>query len=48
VDIWKENMLKDLETRSLEYKSVREFLANVKKEFGGGDNKTMKIAELRK
>jgi len=32
----------------LEYKTTEEFLADLKKEFGGGDNKTMKIAELKK
>ena len=47
-DIWKENMLEDLEIGSLEYKLVREFLADLKKEFGGGDSKIMKVAELKK
>jgi len=32
----------------LEYETTEEFLADLKKEFGGGDNKTMKIAELKK
>ena len=48
MDIWKKNMLEDLETGSLKYKSVREFLADLKKEFGGENNETMKVAELKK
>ena len=36
-DIWKENVLEDLEEEVLEYKSVGEFLAAIKKEFGGGE-----------
>ena len=47
-DIWKENILEDLEAENLEYETTEEFLADLKKEFGGGDNKTMKIAELKK
>ena len=34
-DIWKENMLEDLEGGLLEYKTVGEFLAEKKKEFRG-------------
>jgi len=47
VDIWKENTLEDLEEGSLEYEIVGEFLANIKKEFGEGDEETVKIAELK-
>jgi len=47
-DIWKENMLEDLEERVLEYKSVGEFLAAIKKEFGGGEEESVKVAELKK
>jgi len=32
----------------LEYTIVREFLADLKKKFEGEDNKTMKMAELKK
>ena len=39
-------MLEDLEGELLEYESVGEFLANIKKEFGGGDKESIKIAEL--
>lgn len=32
----------------LEYETVGEFLANIKKEFGGGNEKTVKVAELKR
>ena len=47
-DIWKENILENLEAENLEYGTIEEFLEVLKKEFGGRDNKTMKIAELKK
>ena len=47
-DIWKENLLEDLEAGSLEYKTVRKFLADLKKEFRGGDDKMIKVAELKR
>ena len=43
-DIWKENIWKDLEIRELDYAMVGEFLANLKKEFDGRDDKIMKVA----
>ena len=45
-DIWKENMLEDLERGLLEYKTVEEFLTDIKREFGGGDEESVKIIEL--
>ena len=47
-DIWKENILENLEEGSLEYELVGEFLATIKKEFGKGDEKSVKVAELKK
>ena len=47
-DVWKENTLEDLEERVLEYKNVREFLVDIKKEFGGENEESAKVAELRK
>ena len=47
MDIWKENVLEDLEERELEYKSVGEFLAVIKKEFGGEEEESVKVAELK-
>jgi len=40
--------LKDLEVGNLEYKTVEEFLVYLRKEFGGKDNKTIKVAELKR
>ena len=48
VDVWKENMMEELEAVELEYESVEEFLTSLKKEFGGGEEKLVKTAELRK
>ena len=47
-DVWKENTLEDLEKRVLEYKNVREFLADIKKELERGDEESVKVTELRK
>ena len=47
-DIWKKNILEDLEEGLLEYKTVEEFLADIKKEFGEGDKKSVKVTELKK
>ena len=32
----------------LEYETTGEFLADLKKEFGGGDEETIKVAELKR
>jgi len=37
-----------LEAEKVEYESVEEFLAEIKKEFGGGDKESLKIAELKR
>ena len=47
-DVWKENILEDLERRLLEYETAGEFLADIKKEFGEGDKEMVKVAELRR
>ena len=47
-DIWEENMMEELETEEIEFESVGKFLAEIKKEFGGGDEESVKIAELKK
>ena len=46
-DTWKENVLEELEAGELEFETVGEFLAEVKKEFGG-EEESVKVAELRK
>ena len=48
VNVWKENILEDLEVGELEYETVGGFLAEIKKEFGERDKKTVKVAELRR
>ena len=35
-DIWKENIMEELEIGEIEFESAREFLAEIRKEFGGG------------
>jgi len=47
-DVWKENVIEELESRELEYESAKEFLTSLKKEFGGGEEELVKAAELRK
>ena len=47
-DIWKENILKNLEEENLKYEIVGKFLADLKKEFGEGDNKIIKVVELKR
>ena len=47
-DVWKENVLEDLEEEVLEYELVGEFLVAIKKEFGGGEEESVKVAELKK
>ena len=41
-------MLEDLEGGLLEYETVGEFLADIRKEFGGRDEKLVKVAELKR
>ena len=47
-DIWKKNVLKDLEIGELEYVVVEKFLADLKKKILEGDDKMMKMAELKR
>ena len=46
--MWKENMLEELEAGELEFETVREFLAEIKKEFRGGEEELVKATELRR
>ena len=41
-------MLEDLEGGLLEYKTVGEFLTDIKKEFREGDEESVKVAKLKK
>ena len=48
VDIWKENVIEELELEEVEYKLAEEFLISLKKEFGRGEEELVKTVELRK
>ena len=41
-------MLEDLEEELWKYEAVGEFLTDLKKEFGGGDEKIVKVAKLKR
>jgi len=47
-DVWKENVMEELEVGKVEYETAEEFLISLKKEFGGGEEESVKVAELRK
>ena len=47
-DVWKENIMDELESGEVEYELVEEFLTCLKKEFSGGEEESVKVAELRK
>jgi len=47
-NIWKKNVLQELEEEELEYESIGEFLVAIKKEFGGGKKESVKVAELKR
>ena len=47
-DVWKENVMEEMESGEVEYESVEEFLTCLKREFGGGEEESVKAAELRK
>ena len=48
VDVWKENVMEELEGGEVEYESIEEFLTDLRKEFGGGEEEVVKMAELRR
>ena len=47
-DVWKENLMEELESGEMEYKSIEKFFTSLKKEFGGGEEELVKAAEIRK
>ena len=47
-DVWKENVMEELESEEVEYENVEEFFTSLRKEFGGGEEESVKAAELRK
>ena len=46
--MWKKNILEDLETENLEYETVEEFLADLKKSLEEERKKVIKIIELKR
>ena len=47
-DIWKENVMEEIETGEIKFETAGEFLAEIRREFGEGDEESVKIAELKK
>ena len=47
-DVWKENVMEELEAGEVEFELIEEFFTGLKKEFGGGEEEAVKAAELRK
>jgi len=48
VDVWKENVMEEMEAKEVEYELTEEFLTTLRKEFGRGEEESVKAAELRK
>ena len=47
-DLWKKNLLEDLEIEKVEFESAEKFLLTLKKEYGEEDKESVKVAELRR
>jgi len=47
-DVWKENIMEELESGETEYETAEEFFTSLRKEFGGGEEELVKAAELRR
>jgi len=47
-DIWKENVMEELEAEEMEYETAEKLLIVLKREFGGEEEEAVKVAELRK
>jgi len=47
-DVWKENVMEELESGEVEYESAEEFLTSLRKKFGGEEEESVKAVELRK
>jgi len=48
VDIWKENLLENIDIGKIQFKSVAGFLEKLKGKFGRGDDELNKVAKLKK
>ena len=47
-DMWKENVMEELETGEVKYENVEEFLTSLRKEFREGEEEAVKAGKLRK
>ena len=47
-DVWKKNVMEELEAGEVEYESVEELFTVLKREFGAGEEESAKAVELRK
>ena len=47
-DVWKENVMEELESGEMEYETIEEFFTNLRKEFSGGEEELVKVVELRR
>lgn len=48
VDVWKKNILEDLETRKVKFELIGKFLLGLRKEFEKNYDETVKVAELKR
>ena len=46
-DVWKENVMEELELGEIEYETAEEFFTSLRKEFGGREEESVKAVELR-
>jgi len=47
-DVWKENIMEELKSGEIKYETAEEFFTSLRKEFGGGEEESVKAAELRR
>ena len=47
-DISKENVIEEIKTREIKFETVGEFLAEIRREFRGEDEESVKVVELKK
>ena len=47
-DIWKENVIEEIETGEIKFEIAGEFLAEIRREFREGDEESVKVVELKK
>ena len=47
-DVWKENVMEELESGEIEYETMEEFFISLRKKFGGGEEESVKAVELRR